>query len=206
MKTKFKKGDKCVMVRSDLTLRVGDKITLSGNLEKSPLTSEWWVDCVRQDGKNDRVATRDIELACKIYDTNKKQLFGSRDRFGVKPFYYFKDANQFLFASEQKALRKKLEEATERLNRGADVEKDRDKLKGELKVKTAECELLNSMSDVVKAVAKEAREEIEIQDERLNNNIGVIWELNDKIGGLEDTIDEMKEKHSKEISILINKL
>jgi asparagine synthase (glutamine-hydrolysing) len=39
-----------------------------------------------------------------IYDHRKKLFFGSRDRFGVKPFYYYSDKNQFIFASEQKAL------------------------------------------------------------------------------------------------------
>ncbi|MFZ9847539.1 MAG: asparagine synthase (glutamine-hydrolyzing) [Flavobacteriales bacterium] len=39
-----------------------------------------------------------------IYDSAKEILFCSRDRVGVKPFYYFKDENKFLFASEQKAI------------------------------------------------------------------------------------------------------
>ncbi|HLG35964.1 MAG TPA: asparagine synthetase B, partial [Bacteroidia bacterium] len=39
-----------------------------------------------------------------IYDSQTKTLFGARDRFGVKPFYYFQDKNYFAFASEQKAL------------------------------------------------------------------------------------------------------
>ncbi len=39
-----------------------------------------------------------------IFDTEKKMLFGARDRFGVKPFYFYKDKNIFSFASEQKAL------------------------------------------------------------------------------------------------------
>jgi asparagine synthase (glutamine-hydrolysing) len=41
--------------------------------------------------------------ALVIYDSKKKLLFGSRDRFGVKPLYYYhKDI--FAFASEQKAI------------------------------------------------------------------------------------------------------
>ena len=36
--------------------------------------------------------------------TLKKLLFGARDRFGEKPYYYYKDKNQFSFASEMKAL------------------------------------------------------------------------------------------------------
>ncbi len=41
-----------------------------------------------------------------IFDRSKNILFGSRDRMGVKPFYYYKDENVFAFASEQKALLK----------------------------------------------------------------------------------------------------
>jgi asparagine synthase (glutamine-hydrolysing) len=41
-----------------------------------------------------------------IWDKKANLLFGSRDRFGVKPFYYYKDNTIFTFASEQKALLK----------------------------------------------------------------------------------------------------
>lgn len=41
-----------------------------------------------------------------IWDRTKEILFGSRDRFGVKPFYYYKDQEVFTFASEQKAFLK----------------------------------------------------------------------------------------------------
>jgi asparagine synthase (glutamine-hydrolysing) len=39
-------------------------------------------------------------FAFVIYDVVDKKLFGARDRFGVKPFYYFLDKEGFLFASE----------------------------------------------------------------------------------------------------------
>jgi asparagine synthase (glutamine-hydrolysing) len=39
-----------------------------------------------------------------IYDHSQKTFFGSRDRMGVKPFYYYHDDAVFAFASEQKAL------------------------------------------------------------------------------------------------------
>jgi asparagine synthase (glutamine-hydrolysing) len=35
-----------------------------------------------------------------IYDRNKKKLFCARDRFGIKPFYYFLDDERFIFSSE----------------------------------------------------------------------------------------------------------
>jgi len=52
----------------------------------------------------------DFQLKCNgmwalaIWDDLKKELFLSRDRFGVKPLYYYIDAGNFYFASEMKAL------------------------------------------------------------------------------------------------------
>ncbi|MEO7310323.1 MAG: asparagine synthase (glutamine-hydrolyzing) [Chitinophagaceae bacterium] len=43
-------------------------------------------------------------FAFAIWDTQEKNLFASRDRFGVKPFYYATFNNQFVFASEIKTL------------------------------------------------------------------------------------------------------
>lgn len=42
--------------------------------------------------------------AFAIYDTHDRTLFCSRDRFGVKPFNYSTVGDQFLFASEIKAM------------------------------------------------------------------------------------------------------
>lgn len=42
--------------------------------------------------------------AFAIWDEPNKTLFFSRDRFGVKPFYYYRDEHIFLFASEIKSL------------------------------------------------------------------------------------------------------
>ena len=39
-----------------------------------------------------------------IYDTIKKQFFGARDRFGIKPLYYYLDTNRIIFASEIKSI------------------------------------------------------------------------------------------------------
>jgi asparagine synthase (glutamine-hydrolysing) len=39
-----------------------------------------------------------------IYDSEKQICFASRDRFGVKPFYYLNNEHFFSFASEQKAF------------------------------------------------------------------------------------------------------
>ncbi len=39
-----------------------------------------------------------------IYDKNKNILFLARDRFGIKPLYYYFKNNEFIFASEIKAI------------------------------------------------------------------------------------------------------
>lgn len=43
-------------------------------------------------------------FAYAIWDRRKRELFAVRDRFGIKPFYYYWDGNVFVFASEIKAL------------------------------------------------------------------------------------------------------
>ena len=42
--------------------------------------------------------------AFAIWDSRRRVLFCSRDRFGIKPFYYYWDGETFLFASEIKAM------------------------------------------------------------------------------------------------------
>jgi len=43
-------------------------------------------------------------FAFAIFDNVEKTLFCARDRFGIKPFYYFADGAHFAFASELKSL------------------------------------------------------------------------------------------------------
>ncbi len=56
---------------------------------------EWGMDCLTHFNGM---------WAFVIYDKNKNEFFASRDRFGVKPFYYYRDGETFAFASEIKAL------------------------------------------------------------------------------------------------------
>lgn len=58
---------------------------------------EWGFDCVNKFNGM---------WAFVLFDKTKNILFGSRDRFGVKPFYYYNDKQVFCFASEQKILAK----------------------------------------------------------------------------------------------------
>lgn len=43
-------------------------------------------------------------FAFTIYDKKNKLLFGARDIFGIKPFYFYKDGKEFMFGSELKSF------------------------------------------------------------------------------------------------------
>src|SRR5262245_14595746 len=43
-------------------------------------------------------------FAFVLWDAKRQKLFGARDRMGIKPFYYYHDRDQFLCASETKAI------------------------------------------------------------------------------------------------------
>jgi asparagine synthase (glutamine-hydrolysing) len=55
--------------------------------------------------------------AIVIWDARRRRLFCSRDRFGIKPFYYRWDGSRLAFASEPKAFRAD-PQATLRANQG----------------------------------------------------------------------------------------
>lgn len=59
--------------------------------------------------------------AFALYDPGTKRLFCSRDRFGVKPFYYYWKNGSFIFASELKGI---LAHANLRLNRKENLDPD----------------------------------------------------------------------------------
>src|SRR5262245_44085465 len=44
--------------------------------------------------------------AFALWDKKDRSLFCSRDRFGIKPFYYLDESGRFYFGSEYKALKK----------------------------------------------------------------------------------------------------
>ncbi|MFH0989459.1 MAG: asparagine synthase (glutamine-hydrolyzing) [bacterium] len=56
---------------------------------------EWGVECL---------ARFNGMWAFALWDGKRNHLFCARDRFGVKPFYYYRTATIFLFASEIKSL------------------------------------------------------------------------------------------------------
>lgn len=52
-------------------------------------------------------------FAFAIYDADKKNLFIARDRFGIKPLYYYLDKQRFIFASDIAPILKAIPEKTE---------------------------------------------------------------------------------------------
>lgn len=56
---------------------------------------EWGVECLQKFNGM---------WAFAIWDKETKELFCARDRFGVKPFYYYHEDGYFVFASEIKAI------------------------------------------------------------------------------------------------------
>jgi len=52
-------------------------------------------------------------FAIAIWDGNKKELFLARDRLGIKPLYYLQNDDEFIFASETKAILKGLDKKPE---------------------------------------------------------------------------------------------
>lgn len=43
-------------------------------------------------------------FAFVVYNRTTKNVFAARDRFGIKPFYYYQDEDKFIFASEIKSI------------------------------------------------------------------------------------------------------
>ncbi|MFC4023430.1 asparagine synthase (glutamine-hydrolyzing) [Oceanobacillus longus] len=43
-------------------------------------------------------------FAIVIWDKKERKLYGARDSFGIKPFYYLENENELIFASEKKSI------------------------------------------------------------------------------------------------------
>ena len=56
---------------------------------------EWGINCLEKFNGM---------FAFIIYDNVTKELYGARDRFGIKPLYYFSDSQSIYFASEIKSI------------------------------------------------------------------------------------------------------
>ena len=87
------------MVKCIIILNCGKNLKAKGYEFKSNTDTEvvlnsyieWGEDCLNKFNGM---------WAFAIYDRERKELFCARDRYGIKPFYYYSDDEQFIFASE----------------------------------------------------------------------------------------------------------
>ncbi|MCX6762594.1 MAG: asparagine synthase (glutamine-hydrolyzing) [Candidatus Moranbacteria bacterium] len=86
-------------------LEIRDELIKRGYIFNSDSDTEVVLASYQEWGK-DMLERFNGMWAFAIYDAESKELFLSRDRFGIKPLYYFRDDERFLFSSEVQALHK----------------------------------------------------------------------------------------------------
>ncbi len=80
-----------------------DQLIQKGHVFRSQVDSEVLIHGYEEYGKKILDQLRGM-FSFIIWDKKKRKLFGARDYFGIKPFYYYKNGRDFLFASEIKAF------------------------------------------------------------------------------------------------------
>ncbi len=78
-------------------------LVAAGHVFKTNADSEVLIHGYEEYGKDLLNKLRGM-FAFVIWDKNNKKLFGARDFFGIKPFYYAKMGETFMFGSELKAF------------------------------------------------------------------------------------------------------
>ncbi len=81
-----------------------EKLIQKGYQFKTRTDTEVIVNLYEEYGENCVDHLRGM-FAFVIWDQRKNLLFGARDRFGIKPFYYYLDNEQFVWGSEIKVIR-----------------------------------------------------------------------------------------------------
>ena len=80
-----------------------DDLLKKGHVFKARTDSETILHGYEEYGKEILQRLRGM-FAFVIWDKEKRELFGARDIFGIKPFYYYDDGKTFLFGSEIKSF------------------------------------------------------------------------------------------------------
>lgn len=84
-------------------LELREELRRDGHLFRTDTDTEVILEAYRRWGA-ECVSRFNGMWAFAIYDRRRRELFLSRDRFGIKPIYYIKNKDYFAFASEIKAL------------------------------------------------------------------------------------------------------
>ena len=78
----------------------------AGHVFRSETDSEVLIHGYEEWGMESLLGKLKGMFAFALWDANKQILLAARDRMGIKPFYYYQDGDQFIFASEIKAILK----------------------------------------------------------------------------------------------------
>jgi len=84
-------------------LELRDNLIKQGHIFKTKTDTETIIHLYEQYGPDCLQYLRGM-FAFAIWDNNNQKLFCARDRFGIKPFYYYTDNEKFVFGSEIKAI------------------------------------------------------------------------------------------------------
>ena len=84
-------------------LELRNSLIKQGHIFKTKTDTETIIHLYEQYGSDCLQYLRGM-FAFAIWDNNKQELFCARDRFGIKPFYYYTDNQKFVFGSEIKAI------------------------------------------------------------------------------------------------------
>lgn len=84
-------------------LELRNSLIKQGHIFKTKTDTETIIHLYEQYGSDCLQYLRGM-FAFAIWDNNKQELFCARDRFGIKPFYYYTDNKKFVFGSEIKAI------------------------------------------------------------------------------------------------------
>ncbi|MDD6098216.1 MAG: asparagine synthase (glutamine-hydrolyzing) [Oscillospiraceae bacterium] len=82
---------------------IREKLVAAGHIFKTKTDSEVLIHGYEEYGEKLLDKLRGM-FAFVIWDKNKKELFGARDFFGIKPLYYAQMNNTFMFGSEIKSF------------------------------------------------------------------------------------------------------
>lgn len=84
-------------------LELASQLASAGHIFNSHSDSEVILHSFEDSGAN-CLQTFNGMFAFALWNAKRKELFAARDRIGIKPFYYYFDGIQFIFASEIKAI------------------------------------------------------------------------------------------------------
>ncbi len=84
-------------------IELREELQKAGHIFRSSGDSEVIVHAYEEWGV-DMLSRLDGMFAFALWDNNASVMFLARDRFGIKPLYYYADGERFIFSSEPKAI------------------------------------------------------------------------------------------------------